>query len=671
MIANLSEKLWPADFESDPPRRVVLVVNGYRNGKPLEQTVPRCHFVVFPPDGEEDYSMDMPSARTTQTDAAALHEGLVRLGYVKLHELPVTSPSRARQYRKYNVASESKWHVYSREASVGVRGVLPKPAAEAIARMPNSVAPINVQPVSVQPITVPPVIRQASPAVVELRTDQIVRDRDVQARVTLDLDTVRNYSEALAEGVEFPPVLVYHDGEKYWLADGFHRHAAHQQQKVETIRAEVREGTYRDAVLYAVGANATHGLPRSNADKRRAVELLLRDSEWSKWSDREIARRAAVSQPFVSKRRLELSDNGYQIDSDSRLVTRNGTTYEQTTRRYGYGTDLEATKRELGIGPTPPATTLDDAAARLIAQDEAERAERAARLQAEVDAEIARRDAYNANPPDGSGAAMKLELEQLGIKPGYVMSHQDGTYTAFWKLKGLYDGEEYRLREQPAYEVIASGYQVEGPGRRNLISDSLPYMVHFRDLAPVEVDTPAAPAVETAVEQKTPQLFTSDSEEWYTPLGIIMLVRDTFGAPIELDPASCAAANRVVQASRIFTTQDDGLAQSWQSRTLFLNPPYGDKIGDFVQKLHDEYKAGHIEQAIALLPARTDTAWFQILADFPRCFVVGRLRFWREGEDTPNQATFPSAIVYLGADFFRFAQTFKGMGDVYTRFRVE
>jgi hypothetical protein len=60
-------------------------------------------------------------------------------------------------------------------------------------------------------------------------------------------------------------------------------------------------------VLYSVGANAHHGLRRTNADKRRAVEMLLRDEEWRGWSDREIARRCAVTHPFVGKIRDELS----------------------------------------------------------------------------------------------------------------------------------------------------------------------------------------------------------------------------------------------------------------------------------------------------------------------------------------------------------------------------
>ena len=45
------------------------------------------------------------------------------------------------------------------------------------------------------------------------------------------------------------------------------------------IEAEIRDGTRRDAILYAVGANSDHGMKRSNRDKRNAVMTLLKDPE--------------------------------------------------------------------------------------------------------------------------------------------------------------------------------------------------------------------------------------------------------------------------------------------------------------------------------------------------------------------------------------------------------
>jgi len=95
-----------------------------------------------------------------------------------------------------------------------------------------------------------------------------------------------------AEHIEsLPPVVVFYDGTAYWLADGFHRVAAHVKAGRESVLADVRQGHRRDAILHSVGANAAHGLRRTNADKRRAVEILLRDEEWSGWSNVVIAGR--------------------------------------------------------------------------------------------------------------------------------------------------------------------------------------------------------------------------------------------------------------------------------------------------------------------------------------------------------------------------------------------
>jgi hypothetical protein len=134
----------------------------------------------------------------------------------------------------------------------------------------------------------------------------IRRDGGTQPRTRLDPETLETYIQSLQEGVEFPPVTLFYDGESYWLADGFHRVKAHEEAEQQEIAAEVRSGTRRDAILYSAGANATHGLRRSNADKRRVVETLLHDPEWRQWSDREIAARCNVSHPLVGQVRQEL-----------------------------------------------------------------------------------------------------------------------------------------------------------------------------------------------------------------------------------------------------------------------------------------------------------------------------------------------------------------------------
>src|SRR5689334_21078608 len=87
-------------------------------------------------------------------------------------------------------------------------------------------------------------------------------DGDTQSRAALNESTIAEYAEALESGVNIPPVIVFHDGAAYWLADGFHRHAGAVRAGLSAIAAEVRRGTKRDALLFSVGANATHGLRR-------------------------------------------------------------------------------------------------------------------------------------------------------------------------------------------------------------------------------------------------------------------------------------------------------------------------------------------------------------------------------------------------------------------------
>lgn len=156
-----------------------------------------------------------------------------------------------------------------------------------------------------------------------------------QSRAVLNLDVVADYADLVRAGVDFPAIVVFFDGKDYWLADGFHRYEAYSRAGAYEISADIRQGTQRDAILHSVGANAEHGLRRTNDDKRRAVMVLLNDPEWSAWSDREIARACGVGNQMVSHLRSSICVN--HTDSANRTVTRNGTTYQQNTANIGAG----------------------------------------------------------------------------------------------------------------------------------------------------------------------------------------------------------------------------------------------------------------------------------------------------------------------------------------------
>jgi hypothetical protein len=174
-------------------------------------------------------------------------------------------------------------------------------------------------------------------------------------------------------------------------------------------------------------------------------------------------------------------------------------------------------------------------------------------------------------------------------------------------------------------------------------------------------DDASAAALETeSAADRLAVHFSSASEEWLTPPHIITRVVQVLGA-IDLDPCSNDGLPNV-PAARHFTAAADGLNQDWLGRA-FLNPPYGRAIGDWVEKLVREYAAGRVPQAIALLPARTDTAWFRPLMDYLLCFLYGRLNF----SEHENGAPFPSVVVGLGCSLERFLDAFGDIGGVYRR----
>jgi hypothetical protein len=147
----------------------------------------------------------------------------------------------------------------------------------------------------------------SAPARVEPVPLANIRDGGAQMRVEMRPETVTEYANEMLDGANFPPVVLFYDGSDFWLGDGFHRVEAKRKIGHETIIAEIREGSSRDAILHGAGSNSSHGLRRTQADKRRAVERLLKDPEWARWSDRKIAEIAKVDHKTVGTIRRELT----------------------------------------------------------------------------------------------------------------------------------------------------------------------------------------------------------------------------------------------------------------------------------------------------------------------------------------------------------------------------
>ena len=91
-------------------------------------------------------------------------------------------------------------------------------------------------------------------------------DGGTQARSKIHHPTVIEYAQAMQSGHHFPPLIIFFDSSSYWLVDGFHRLEASRLLKYSEIEVDLKLGDLRQAILYAVGANATHGLRRTRAD---------------------------------------------------------------------------------------------------------------------------------------------------------------------------------------------------------------------------------------------------------------------------------------------------------------------------------------------------------------------------------------------------------------------
>jgi len=166
-----------------------------------------------------------------------------------------------------------------------------------------------------------------------LRVADIRIDGGTQSRAEFDDSVMTEYADAITAGATMPPITVFFDGSDYWLADGFHRLLAYLHIGALGIEATVVSGSSRDAILFSVGANASHGMRRTNEDKHRAVSILLADSEWSTWSAREIAKRCCVSHDFVARLKASLSSD----DSDGEVAykTKHGTDAVMNTANIG------------------------------------------------------------------------------------------------------------------------------------------------------------------------------------------------------------------------------------------------------------------------------------------------------------------------------------------------
>lgn len=130
----------------------------------------------------------------------------------------------------------------------------------------------------------------------------------------------------------------------------------------------------------------------------------------------------------------------------------------------------------------------------------------------------------------------------------------------------------------------------------------------------------------------TGTMFSSKTDLWETPQDFFNKLNEEFHFTLDV----CATAENA-KCEKYYTKAQDGLRMPW-SGTVWCNPPYGRKIGEWVQKAAESNCT-----VVMLLPARTDTRWFHdyIYGKAEIRFVKGRLKFG----GSCNSAPFPSMVV--------------------------
>ncbi len=166
--------------------------------------------------------------------------------------------------------------------------------------------------------------------------------------------------------------------------------------------------------------------------------------------------------------------------------------------------------------------------------------------------------------------------------------------------------------------------------------------------------------------------INSQSIHWCTPPKYVEAVKKVFGGTVQLDP--CSNRWSAVGAETEFTLpQSDGLAEEWNYKTIYVNPPYGadrerkTTIKNWMYKCVLSHKHFHSE-ILALIPVAANTRhwkeyiWSRATAV---CFLYDtRLKFLENGNGEGKGAPMACAMIYWGKDYDRFFQVFLKFGAV-------
>ena len=164
----------------------------------------------------------------------------------------------------------------------------------------------------------------------------------------------------------------------------------------------------------------------------------------------------------------------------------------------------------------------------------------------------------------------------------------------------------------------------------------------------------------------------TDNKDWGTPQKYVNAVKECFGGVIHLDP--CSNQYSVVHAIVEYCPPGhDGLRESWNYRTIYVNPPYGadrehrTTIKNWLRKCEEANRL-YGSEVIALVPVATNTNhWKNYVYGKATaiCFLYDtRLKFLVNGQNGGKGAPMSCAMIYWGRNFQRFFDVFIKFGAV-------
>lgn len=191
----------------------------------------------------------------------------------------------------------------------------------------------------------------------DVSLESLVLDDAVRARAEYDTDTIDDYASAIDRQEVLPPLVAVEVGQRLLLADGWHRYYAMKRRGIESATVNVTKGTLGDAIALAASANVAHGRRRTNADKRRCVQILVESEAHGGKPDIAIARLANVDPHTVKAVRLAIRNGAteQEITAEPEIES------EATTKPAHNATPTKSVEKDAAPGKSQAKATRSEA----------------------------------------------------------------------------------------------------------------------------------------------------------------------------------------------------------------------------------------------------------------------------------------------------------------------